>query len=80
MQAVWDLQSGKTDKKDDWTKPRTLKVDKLNEGPIPVSVNVDYEDGRFVEVNDAGQQANNTAEVKTAADKTKGGEEWGPQI
>ena len=80
VQAVWDLQSGKTDKKDDWTKPRTLKVDKLNEGPIPVSVNVDYEDGRFVEVNDAGQQANITAEVKAVADKTKGGEEWGPQV
>ena len=80
VQAVWDLQPGKTDKKDDWTKPRTLKVDKLNEGPIPVPVNVDYEGGRFVEVNDAGKQANNTVEAKAAADKTKGGEEWGPQI
>ena len=54
VQAVWELAAGK----DDPAGARVLKVDKLNEGPIPKPVSVDYETGRFVEVTDpdgAGQ-------------------------
>ena len=48
VQAVWELAPAE---KDDPNGTRTLKVDKLNEGPIPKPVSVDYEGGRFVEVN-----------------------------
>ena len=47
---MWELQPGKTDKKDDWNKPRKLHVDKLNEGPIPAPVSVDFEGGRFFDL------------------------------
>ena len=49
VQAVWELT---TADKDDPDGLRRLKVDKLNEGPIPAAVRVDYEGGWFVEVND----------------------------
>lgn len=49
VQAVWELAP--TDK-NATDGARTLHVDKLNEGPIPKAVRVDYQDRRFVEVND----------------------------
>lgn len=49
VQAVWELAAAD---KNDPHGARTLKVDKLNEGPIPASVRVDFEAGRFVEVNE----------------------------
>lgn len=49
VQAVWELAAAD---KNDPNGTRRLKVDKLNEGPIPQAVSVDYEGGRFVEVND----------------------------
>lgn len=49
VQAVWELAAAD---KNDPNGARRLHVDKLNEGPIPKPVRVDYEDGRFVEVND----------------------------
>lgn len=48
VQAVWELAPA--DK--DTGGARRLQVDKLNEGPIPAPVRVDFEGGRFVEVND----------------------------
>ena len=45
VQAVWQLAPA-----DDPGGARVLKVDKLNEGPIPAPVQLDFEAGRFVEV------------------------------
>jgi len=47
VQAVWELAAADTN------DPRQLKVDKLNEGPTPNPVFVDYEAGAFAEVNTA---------------------------
>ena len=46
VQAVWQLAPA-----DDPGGARVLKVDKLNEGPIPAPVQLDFEAGRFVEAH-----------------------------
>ncbi|MDE2761441.1 MAG: AAA family ATPase [Gemmatimonadota bacterium] len=49
VQAVWELAPADKNATDG---TRRLHVDKLNEGPIPKAVRVDYQAGRFVEAND----------------------------
>lgn len=48
VQAVWELAPAD---KNETGGARRLQVDKLNEGPIPAAARVDFEGGRFVEVN-----------------------------
>lgn len=61
VQAVWELAPADKNATDG---ARTLQVDKLNEGPIPKAVRVNYDNGRFVEVNDP--------DGGDSQDKTKG--------
>ncbi len=68
VQAVWELAPADKNATDG---ARRLHVDKLNEGPIPQAVRVEYDrqPGRFVEVNDpdgAGQDKTKGANIDTS--------------
>ena len=68
VQAVWELAPADKNAPDG---ARRLHVDKLNEGPIPAAIGVDYEAGRFVEVNATDGANGQTVDPKSGAGKDK---------
>ena len=72
VQAVWTLETAKIKDKNEKGKlisapngERILQVDKLNEGPLPRPIYLDFVEGRFAEVEKPTNQNANAQDQKT---------------
>ena len=76
VQAVWTLETAKIKDKNEKGKlipapngERILQVDKLNEGPLPRPIYLDFVEGRFAKVE---KPTNQNANVQDQKDHTEG--------